>query len=314
MSETPFPVPRTTAFIPDAWDETEPVPQEEISFLDNYFVRFPNAQSTPITFPVNPTVLTLPIGTSDNRAASTQFVQNAKNTRTWGALQTFNAGMVTNAIDPTTTGGTLLIGNGATTNNIEVATSASRSVVLHLGDGNNSTGAVHIGNGTSSSGNVQILNGAGSTGTINLGSATSTTNLGVPLSPTYTYPVASGKIGFILTGTFADVPNLVVNTDYQLASLSIPAGVWIIQGSCGLTSMIQNSNALIGINTSASTTGARARQMYSYANFASNVMFSTNFITSLSTTTTHYFMAINSQAVSPAYSWNNITFQATRIA
>jgi hypothetical protein len=71
----------------------------------------------------------------------------------------FSSGLTTNTIDPTTVGGTLQIGHGSTTNNVEIASQASRSVVLHLGDGNLSSGAVHVGNGAGSSNNVQILNG-----------------------------------------------------------------------------------------------------------------------------------------------------------
>jgi hypothetical protein len=145
--------------------------------------------------------------------------------------------MVTNAIDPTTVGGTLLIGHGSATNNVEVAAVASRSVVLHLGDGNNSTGAVHIGNGTSSSGNVQILNGTGSTGTINLGSATSTTSLGCPLTPQYSYNATTGtgtgKIGEIINYTGSVTPiTFTANVPLQIMSLTgIPAGTWLMSAS-----------------------------------------------------------------------------------
>lgn len=144
--------------------------------------------------------------------------------------------------------------------------------------------------------------------------ALSGTRLDTALSTNYAYPVASDKIGYILTGTFADVSNPTLSTDCQLASLTIPKGVWILQASCGLSSTISGNNALIGINTTASTTGARARQSYIYAGTNASVTFSTNFVISINTDTTHYFMAITNQAVSPAFSWNNIIFQATRIA
>ena len=84
---------------------------------------------------------------------------------TASALETFSGGIKTNVINPTTTGGTIQIGHGSTTNNVEIASEASRSVVLHLGDGNTSSGGIHIGNGNDSSGNVQILNGTYALGT-----------------------------------------------------------------------------------------------------------------------------------------------------
>lgn len=75
------------------------------------------------------------------------------------ALETFSNGILTDAIDPTTTTGTIQIGQAETNSNVEIAAQASRSTVLHLGDGNLASGAIHIGNGAGSSNNVQILNG-----------------------------------------------------------------------------------------------------------------------------------------------------------
>ena len=68
----------------------------------------------------------------------------------------------------------LNIGSSSATENVEIATQAGRSVVLHLGDGiNGITGSgVHINNGANSVGNTQINNGSGQTGTINIGNAT----------------------------------------------------------------------------------------------------------------------------------------------
>jgi hypothetical protein len=55
---------------------------------------------------------------------------------------------------------------------VEIASQTSRSVILHLGDGNTSSGGIHIGNGNGSSNNVNILNGdytSGQTaGTVNI--------------------------------------------------------------------------------------------------------------------------------------------------
>jgi hypothetical protein len=147
--------------------------------------------------------------------------------------------------------------------------------------------------------------------------ALTNTRLDTPFSTNYTYPVASDKIGYILTGTFADVSNPTLSTDCELASLLIPKGVWILQGACGLTITAANQNALICINTTATTTDARARQMYSYGNnsLSPNIAsFTTQLLISINTDTTYYFMAVTNQAVSPAFSWNRITFEATRIA
>jgi hypothetical protein len=76
----------------------------------------------------------------------------------------------------------LKIGSSSATENVEIATQEGRSVVLHLGDGDNAIAGsgVHINNGLNSVGNTQINNSSGQTGTINIGNATSgttTTNI-----------------------------------------------------------------------------------------------------------------------------------------
>jgi hypothetical protein len=313
MAETPFPNPLTSQFNPSAWENNTPLTEDEINYLDNNFVTFPTAQPN-VTFPVAPTVPTLAIATSDTRAASAQFVQNAKNTQTWGALQTFNAGMVTNAINPTTAGGTLLIGNASASNNVEIASASSRSTVLHLGDGNNSTGAIHIGNGTSSSNNISILNGTGSTGTITLGSATSTTTLGCPLTPNYAYSAAGagvGKIGQIIDGTFTiGTTPIVADTPYTVGTMtSLPIGVWLIAGSVGRGG--SGSYQAIGLNTTLATfVGAISQE--SMATGSNNAIVSMTSIIVNTTATTYYLIGQSSAAGTWASA--SFFFRAVRIA
>jgi hypothetical protein len=325
-SEIP-PDPITDQFNPAAWTLPALTPEEE-ALLDANFVTYPITQSNTITFPTAPISQTLPDGTNTTQVATTGFVQNAitaftSTVNTWLGIQIFSVGMTSNTINPTTTSGTLIIGNAATNTNVEIATQTGRTAVLHLGDGTGSTtsGGIHIGNGLASTNAVNILyssTDAGSSGIINLGAVNGTINLRSPLTPTsLTYPLIAGKIGFILTGTFADVSNPTLSTDCQLASHLIPAGVWILQASCGLTSAIAGNNALIAINTTATTTDARARQMYSYSSVSASpniASFTTQLIISINTDTTYYFMAVTNQAISPAFSWNRIIFEATRIA
>ena len=59
---------------------------------------------------------------------------------TTSVLETFSGGLLTNSLNPLTTSGTIQIGHTATNTNVEIAAQASRSVVLHLGDGNLSIG------------------------------------------------------------------------------------------------------------------------------------------------------------------------------
>jgi hypothetical protein len=310
------PDPITNEYNPSAWSIPELTEDERVA-LDKAYIKFPIAQNQPITFPSAITIPTPVPESNTTLATTTAWVRTfwasvLAAANSWSGLQTFSGGIITNTINPTS-GGTLLIGHASTTTNVEVASQTSRSVVLHLGDGANSGGGIHIGNGAGSNNNVQILNGSGSGGTITLGSSTSTTSLGCALTPTYNYPVASDKIGYILTGTFANVPNLVVNTTYQLASLSIPSGVWIINGEAGLT--IASTNGItIAFNTSVNLSTARGRQTNLYTNAVGFPLTASTYTISLTTTTTYYLIGSSSQPVGGGYSWNNIVMTATRIA
>ena len=189
------------------------LPPEEQALLDARYVKFPLAQNVPITFTATVRGLTALLTENSTIIATTEWVQNFFNyvktiANTWTGTQTFTLGMLTNTINPTTPSGTLIIGNTAVNTNVEVATQSGRTSVLRLGDGTGSTtsGGIHIGNGLASTNAVNILyssTDAGSSGIINLGAVNGTVNLRCPLTPTsLTYPFASGKIGFILTGTF----------------------------------------------------------------------------------------------------------------
>lgn len=220
------------------------LPPEDQALLDARYVKFPIAQNVPITFTATVRGLTAFLTENSTIIATTEWVQNFFNyvktiANTWSGLQTFTLGMLSNTINPTTPTGTLIIGNAAANTNVEVASSNNRSVVLRLGDGNNNTssGGIHIGNGTTSANNVRILDGAGSTGTIFLGSATSTTSLGCPLTPNYATVYSAtgtgaGKIGEIVTGTVAASLTFSANTPKTVATITgLTAGMWLFSGN-----------------------------------------------------------------------------------
>jgi len=245
MSAEQQPDPILPNYNPSSWD-VPTLSAEERAILDTEYITFPIAQNQNITFPVAPTAPTLANGTNTTQVATTGFVQNTINVflatiNTWLGTQIFSVGMTSNTINPTTPTGTLLIGNAAAGTNVEIATSASRNVILHLGDGddNTSSGGIHIGNGATSANNVRILDGAGSTGTIFLGSATSTISLGCPLTPNYaTVYSATGtgtdKIGQVIDATIPATVTYTPNTPITVYTISsLPIGVWIIAGSCG---------------------------------------------------------------------------------
>jgi hypothetical protein len=80
--------------------------------------------------------------------------------------------------------------------------------------------------------------------TINLGTATSNIALGAltgvgattvnkPFTPAYTYPIASGKIGAIVSGTLIP-PNAQVYTNLVpkvLTTITLTPGIWLMSGS-----------------------------------------------------------------------------------
>lgn len=237
MSASPFPDPRTTNFIPEAWQWID-----LWNKFRNFIVSYPTAQNATINFqdPVYLTTRTALTQWADTAYATAQIVAwvTANVTPILGSaftsavLQYYYGGIAVNTINPLTTGGTLLIGNGSATNNVEVASQEGRSVVLHLGDGNTSAGAIHINNGTGTTGDVEILSGTGSTGTITLGSSTSTITLNCPLEPLYSPIFTSQQIGFILPTVFLTNDGLAGGGHTSLRSIVIPEdGVYMMNGA-----------------------------------------------------------------------------------
>jgi hypothetical protein len=53
--------------------------------------------------------------------------------------------------------------------------------------------------------------------------------LNSPITPAYTYPIASGNIGQLITGTFVPVNGSAYSSSYlTLSSITITAGTWIV--------------------------------------------------------------------------------------
>ena len=262
MSAEQQPDPILPNYNPSSWD-VPTLSAEERAILDTEYITFPIAQNQNITFPTAPTAPTLADGTNTTQVATTGFVQNAitaflSTINSWTALQIFSAGMTSNTINPTTTSGTLNIGNAAANTNVEIATSTSRTGILRLGAGDSSTAAVHINNGLTTTGNVQILNGAGSTGTITLGTSRTTPSvsstlisLGAPMTPAYSYPIGAGKIGQIIEGTLvAGALTLVTDTPKSVASLTLGnAGIWLFFAQVHRTIPTANTYFTIALGT-----------------------------------------------------------------
>ena len=150
------------------------------------------------------------------------------------ALETFNAGIKVSDISPLSASTTLSIG-ASSTGVINIGTTAGRSQIIHIGDGDNNIAGsgVHINNGVNTASNVQILNGTGSTGAINLGSSTSITNCNCPLSLTYIPSAITGtnQLGYRNNGTIGTTTITTGGTVYTFYQATLTAGVWIITGN-----------------------------------------------------------------------------------
>jgi hypothetical protein len=226
--------------------------------------------------------------------------------------------MTSNTINPTTSAGTLNIGNVNAATNVEIASSTSRTGILRLGTGDSSTltGSVHINNGLTTSGNVQILNGAGSTGTITLGTSrtvpsisSTTISLGAPLVPSYSYPIGEGMIGQIIDGTESASLALAANTAKTVSTITITnAGIWLFFAqvirtipaattyfTILLSTGIDSLSNLVG-DTDVVSTALAPSQTFTYA---------------ISASATNYYLNVVTGEASTA---SGVIFRAVRIA
>lgn len=324
-SQTP-PDPITTGFNPEAWEEPTGL-LSKLRALVHYYVTYPIAQNYPITFSnlvfITDATLTKMANTSYVFANLVAYLASLPPLSiTWSAIQNFT-GIETNTVNPI--GGTLTIGNTAVDTNIEIATRNGRTVVLHLGDGPNSTGDIHIGNGLGSTNPIQLLHAGnnGSSGVVNLGTATSTTNLRCPLTPLYNFPVGTatgnntpsigraGTIGFIAPTTFLffGTGGGTNGSGISQRSVSLTAGTWLVAGTArtngfagsnAITFTTQQNNTLPGPIYGRKGTWQYANGQPTYPWGLASMA-----IVNLSATTTLYLSIRNDNAISVDY--NNFT-------
>lgn len=168
MSSQIPPDPITNTFNPGAWDLPE-LSTAEQAVLDSYYVKYPTAQNSLITFPSSITAA----GVTSSSLTSTGALDISL-----PAASVLNVGVV-----------------------------AARSVVHHYSDGDNPSGAVHINNGSTNNSRTRIHDGTGAnntgivdimssalnSGTINIGAASTTTNLLGTLKATTLDATADGS-------------------------------------------------------------------------------------------------------------------------
>jgi hypothetical protein len=116
--------------------------------------------------------------------------------QTLTALQTFSSGIATNLFNGITSTSAMTIGSNLTSGTLTIGTSTSS---------------------TTFNGNTTI------------------SQFAAPITPNYTYPVASGKVGCLISNTSSNV-STTANTPIVVVSVSIPPGVWSITGHVQVSS------------------------------------------------------------------------------
>jgi hypothetical protein len=212
------------------------------------------------TIDFNPTFYTSTNGSLSQTQANALYLQKTiRDTAT--ALETFSAGIQTPSLSSTGTGASNIL-------NIGIQSRTASGAVHHYSDGdncvsgadveinngltNNSATNIHNGTGANATGQVNIMSGSENSGSITIGNETTNdttttfrgnttiTRLATALTPTYSYPVAAGKVGERIVGTNTTAyPSPYV--DKQASTVSLTKGVWI------LTSVI-TTVTLVGAN------------------------------------------------------------------
>jgi hypothetical protein len=178
------------------------------------------------------------------------------------ALETFSSGLSTQSMTAPDLAGDVLLFQNQTAGTLKLAT-AARSVHVSNIDcqGNAINTATVVTNSTLSIGSLQtgaagILNlgtNALRTGPVNIGANNCTVNLGGHLTPTYTtMPNSTSEVGMKTVTTPST--GLSLGTSYTLMgpAVSIPIGVWLIQGSVTLPVTVVGTVVTITLNTALS--------------------------------------------------------------
>jgi len=168
-------------------------------------------------------------------ATASSLSDYAKRTiaQTWSALQTFTVGIVTNVINATTTTSAMTFGSNLTTGTLTFGTSTSSTT----------------------------LNGN-----------TTLSQLASPITPNYSYPVSSGKIGYTLYLTNPSNINATNGNPTVLLTLSVPKGVWLITAHANIMNASPVSYTLMCFNTTtAITTASNCHNQPSGADFSTDI-------------------------------------------
>jgi len=139
----------------------------------------------------------------------------------------------------------------------------------------------------------------------------------LPTSSTFTQPV-SGQLGYTINGTTNTLTTMTTATYYNEASISLPVGVWVVNGyvyiACISTGTLnylysgisKNSGNVEGLNYSV--------QYYNGTINTSGVYGVPHMRVITTTATTIYYLVVNAGFSSGSFRTANCTFNAVRIA
>jgi hypothetical protein len=183
-------------------------------------------------------------------ATASGLFLNKTSADTATALETFNAGIGVNSIQPTTTATTMLINSTMTSGDMyigsNVAANNARTGVIHIGDSNgiSSGGAVHINNGTTNTSNTQIMNGSTTSGNLNLmtgASCSGSINIGSGNSSNPTVNILTGQtctgtvnIASASVGTNTVITNIGNGNTSGQINIGNVNNATVIGGTCGI--------------------------------------------------------------------------------
>jgi len=170
--------------------------------------------------------------------------------QTWTALQTFSSGIATNLWNATTATSTMTIGSNLTTGTLTLGTSTSSTT----------------------------LNGN-----------TTLSQLAAPITPNYSYPISSGKVGYTVYLTNPSNVNASTGNPTVLLTLSVPKGVWLITAHANIMNANPVTYTLMCFNTTTGiTTASNCHNQPSGADFTTDISVTT--VIQATSDTTYYLV------------------------
>jgi hypothetical protein len=267
----------------------------------------PSQYFTNIDF--NPEFYTFADGSLSLTEANSLYLQKTR-TDTATALETFTAGIQTSNLSSTGTGASNILNIGVEPRTVAGAIhhysdgdNCVSGAGVHINNGlnNNSATNIHNGTGANATGAVNIMSGSANSGTIIIGNETTNnttttlrgnttlTKLATALTPTYNYPVSSGNVGQIITGTNT-IAYPTANVIKQISSMSLDKGVWYLVSFMTVNNTPAGSNHVlnhvISLTTASLTSPIGALDMSIFPTYTASNTVSANL--SINATTTIY--------------------------